>query len=56
MYLIVIGRNPGDKEIANNAADGNDECCPNVDEQLSCSMTNKELGRTPHHQIERLGC
>jgi hypothetical protein len=56
LYLVVIGRNFGDEEIADDTAHGHDEGCAYVDEQLGRSVADEELGGAAHHQVEGLGC
>ena len=52
--LVLVRRDVGDEEVANDAADGDDEGCAEIDEELGGAVANEELGCTSQHQVERL--
>jgi hypothetical protein len=49
LYLIVIGRNSCNEEIANDTANGDDQGCSNVDEKFSGAMAYEKLSSASHH-------
>ncbi len=54
LNLFSIRTDTGDEEISNDCANGDDQGCPHVDEQLCGAVTDEKLSTTAEHQVERL--
>jgi hypothetical protein len=50
--LVAVGFDGGDEEVSDDCAEGDDEACADVDEELSCAMADEELTAASEDEVE----